>query len=64
MLDLAPIVEGGEAARALANSLDGRAPGTDPATTRALGRSLASDVDRFPEAVLELIPSEVRASLG
>jgi luciferase family oxidoreductase group 1 len=32
----------------------GRAPGTDPATTHALRRSLATDVDRFPEDVLEL----------
>src|ERR687895_2121527 len=33
----------------------GRAPGTDPNTTRALRRSLAGDVDNFPEDVLELI---------
>ena len=33
----------------------GRAPGTDPATARALRRSLASDVDRFPEDVAELM---------
>jgi luciferase family oxidoreductase group 1 len=33
----------------------GRAPGTDPATAHALRRTLASDPDRFPEDVLELI---------
>jgi luciferase family oxidoreductase group 1 len=33
----------------------GRAPGTDPLTTRALRRTLAADVDRFPEDVLELM---------
>lgn len=32
----------------------GRAPGTDPLTTRALRRTLAGDVDRFPDDVLEL----------
>jgi luciferase family oxidoreductase group 1 len=33
----------------------GRAPGTDPITSRALRRTLAGDVDAFPEDVLELI---------
>jgi luciferase family oxidoreductase group 1 len=33
----------------------GRAPGTDPLTTRALRRSLTGDVDGFPEDVLELL---------
>lgn len=32
----------------------GRAPGGDPAVTRALRRSLAGDVDQFPRDVLEL----------
>jgi len=40
----------------------GRAPGTDPLTTRALRRSLDGDVDAFPSDVLELMryfaPSE------
>lgn len=33
----------------------GRAPGTDPATAHALRRTLASDPDRFPQDVLELM---------
>src|SRR6516164_3385776 len=33
----------------------GRAPGTDPMTAHALRRTLATDPDRFPEDVLELI---------
>ncbi len=33
----------------------GRAPGTDPLTTRALRRTLAGDVDRFPDDVVELM---------
>jgi luciferase family oxidoreductase group 1 len=33
----------------------GRAPGSDPATTRALRRSLDSDPDQFPQDVLELM---------
>ncbi len=33
----------------------GRAPGTDPITSRALRRNLAASVDEFPEDVLELI---------
>jgi luciferase family oxidoreductase group 1 len=33
----------------------GRAPGTDPLTARALRRTLAGDVDRFPEDVAELM---------
>jgi len=33
----------------------GRAPGTDPTTAHALRRTLASDPDRFPEDVLELM---------
>src|SRR5262249_34621324 len=33
----------------------GRAPGTDPATAHALRRDLATDPDRFPEDVLELM---------
>jgi luciferase family oxidoreductase group 1 len=33
----------------------GRAPGTDPATARALRRTLVGDVDRFPEDVAELM---------
>jgi luciferase family oxidoreductase group 1 len=33
----------------------GRAPGTDPLTTRALRRTLAGDVDAFPDDVLELM---------
>src|SRR5260370_6671114 len=32
----------------------GRAPGTDPLTARALRRTLAGDVDAFPQDVLEL----------
>jgi len=32
----------------------GRAPGTDPLTTRALRRNLDGDVDAFPQDVLEL----------
>lgn len=32
----------------------GRAPGTDPVTTRALRRSLDADVDEFPNDVVEL----------
>ncbi|HEX8699002.1 MAG TPA: LLM class flavin-dependent oxidoreductase [Myxococcaceae bacterium] len=33
----------------------GRAPGTDPLTSRALRRTLASDADAFPEDVIELM---------
>jgi len=33
----------------------GRAPGTDRATTRALRRNLSSDVDQFPQDVVELM---------
>src|SRR5450755_3753774 len=33
----------------------GRAPGSDPLTARALRRTLAGDVDSFPEDVQELI---------
>jgi luciferase family oxidoreductase group 1 len=33
----------------------GRAPGTDPLTARALRRTLAGDVDNFPQDVLELM---------
>ncbi|MFL5399929.1 MAG: LLM class flavin-dependent oxidoreductase [Myxococcales bacterium] len=33
----------------------GRAPGTDPVTTRALRRTLQGDVDSFPDDVLELM---------
>jgi luciferase family oxidoreductase group 1 len=33
----------------------GRAPGTDPVATRALRRTLAGDVDSFPDDVLELM---------
>jgi len=33
----------------------GRAPGTDPLTARALRRTLAGDVDSFPQDVLELL---------
>jgi luciferase family oxidoreductase group 1 len=33
----------------------GRAPGTDPATAHALRRTLATDPDRFPEDVVELM---------
>jgi luciferase family oxidoreductase group 1 len=33
----------------------GRAPGTDPLTARALRRTLAGNVDEFPEDVLELM---------
>jgi len=33
----------------------GRAPGTDPKTTRALRRRLEGDVDQFPDDVAELI---------
>jgi luciferase family oxidoreductase group 1 len=33
----------------------GRAPGTDPVTALALRRTLASDPDRFPQDVLELM---------
>lgn len=33
----------------------GRAPGTDPATARALRRTLASDPDAFPRDVVELL---------
>jgi luciferase family oxidoreductase group 1 len=33
----------------------GRAPGTDQATAQALRRTLAGDVDRFPEDVVELL---------
>src|SRR6188472_3133382 len=33
----------------------GRAPGTDPATTAALRRNLAGDVDAFPNDVIELM---------
>jgi luciferase family oxidoreductase group 1 len=33
----------------------GRAPGTDPITTRALRRTLDSDVDAFPRDVVELL---------
>jgi luciferase family oxidoreductase group 1 len=33
----------------------GRAPGSDQITARALRRTLAGDVDRFPEDVLELL---------
>lgn len=33
----------------------GRAPGTDPVTARALRRTLMSDVDYFPQDVLELM---------
>ena len=34
----------------------GRAPGTDPLTTRALRRNLDGDVDAFPRDVIELQP--------
>jgi luciferase family oxidoreductase group 1 len=33
----------------------GRAPGTDPLTARALRRTLAGDVDSFPQDVVELL---------
>jgi luciferase family oxidoreductase group 1 len=33
----------------------GRAPGTDPATARALRRTLSGDVDDFPDDVVELM---------
>ncbi|MDQ9170522.1 LLM class flavin-dependent oxidoreductase [Oxalobacteraceae bacterium R-40] len=33
----------------------GRAPGSDPATARALRRNLASDADEFPQDVMELM---------
>jgi luciferase family oxidoreductase group 1 len=33
----------------------GRAPGSDPATARALRRNLASDADEFPQDVVELM---------
>src|SRR5947208_11255090 len=33
----------------------GRAPGTDQLTARALRRTLAGDVDRFPQDVIELM---------
>jgi luciferase family oxidoreductase group 1 len=33
----------------------GRAPGTDPVTAHALRRTLAADIDRFPEDVVELM---------
>ena len=33
----------------------GRAPGTDQATARALRRTLAGDIDAFPQDVIELI---------
>ncbi len=33
----------------------GRAPGTDPGTSRALRRNLASNVDQFPQDVVELM---------
>jgi luciferase family oxidoreductase group 1 len=33
----------------------GRAPGTDPETAHALRRTLAGDVDRFPDDVVELL---------
>jgi luciferase family oxidoreductase group 1 len=33
----------------------GRAPGTDPRTTRALRRTLTGDVDAFPDDVVELL---------
>ncbi len=33
----------------------GRAPGTDPVTSRALRRTLDSDVDAFPQDVMELM---------
>ncbi|WP_437648975.1 LLM class flavin-dependent oxidoreductase [Sorangium sp. So ce362] len=33
----------------------GRAPGSDPATARALRRNLSGDVDSFPQDVLELM---------
>src|SRR5213079_102693 len=39
----------------------GRAPGTDPLTTRALRRTLAGDADSFPDDVLELM-SYLRAA--
>ncbi|HET7785956.1 MAG TPA: LLM class flavin-dependent oxidoreductase [Myxococcales bacterium] len=46
----------------------GRAPGTDPLTSRALRRTLDSDADAFPEDVLELMeyfkPAEGRRVLA
>ncbi len=48
----------------------GRAPGTDQITAQALRRTLAGDVDRFPEDVRELqhyfsdAPSKVQATPG
>ncbi|HEY8048259.1 MAG TPA: LLM class flavin-dependent oxidoreductase [Ramlibacter sp.] len=33
----------------------GRAPGSDPATARALRRNLTSDADEFPQDVMELV---------
>src|ERR1039457_6772118 len=37
------------------DSGSGRAPGTDQVTARALRRNLSSDVDQFPEDVVELM---------
>jgi luciferase family oxidoreductase group 1 len=42
----------------------GRAPGTDPATTRALRRTLAGGVDSFPHDVIELLGYFQPASPG
>ncbi|EHP43254.1 luciferase-like protein [Cupriavidus basilensis OR16] len=69
LLDLSPIVEGGDAGQAMRNSLAtlaslfpgridlglGRAPGTDQSTARALRRSATQDTaDAFPQDVEEL----------
>jgi luciferase family oxidoreductase group 1 len=42
----------------------GRAPGTDPRTTRALRRALAGDVDTFPDDVVELLGYFAPAQAG
>ncbi len=42
----------------------GRAPGTDPLTSRALRRTLAGDVDSFPQDVVELLSYFGEAARG
>ena len=42
----------------------GRAPGTDPITTQALRRSLSSEVDSFPQDVIELMDYFLPAEPG
>src|ERR1022692_2948138 len=54
VLDLSPILEGSDAAQSFRNTVD-LAHSTDQMTARALRRNLSSDVDQFPQDVVELM---------